>query len=165
MINDETKKLPRTKILIAELAKAAETYGSSRGRRGIHDFLRVVYEHYWGIKKSPNLKAYKSTLKSKAKLPAKTTIPLSGLLLRVASADIDRRDLHRWKSLLEEAYAANLPPKKFKKEVIGLHGINGALAHWKSKGAKKTKPRSIWLGIEPAREGIGVSADAQGIDP
>lgn len=161
MINDEIKKLPRTKTLIAELAKAAETYRSTRRRRAIHDFLTVVYGHYWGIKKSPNLKAYKSALKTRAELSAKTTMPLSGLLLRLASADIDRRDLHRWKTVLEEAYAANLPPKRFKKEVIGLHGINGALAHWKTKGTKKTKRRPIWLVIEPARQGLMASADAQ----
>jgi hypothetical protein len=129
------------KEIIAELRAAATAYQSTRKRTAIHDFLEVIYSHYWAIKKSPKLKAYKAKLKIKAKLSAEGKEPLSSLVLKVAAADFDRRDLHRWKSLLEAAYASQILPKKFKKELIGLHGINGALAFWTKNTPKRSKPR------------------------
>src|SRR5436190_880969 len=96
MSNQRIRKSLPIKKIIAELRAAATTYRSTRKRTAIHDFLEVVYGHYWAIKKSPKLKICKSKLKSKAKLSAEKKVPLSRLILRVASADFDRRDLHRW---------------------------------------------------------------------
>jgi hypothetical protein len=141
MSNQRTIKPLHIKEIIAELRAAATAYRSTRKRTAIHDFLEVIYSHYWSIKKSPKLKTCKSKLKMKARLSAEGKSPLSSLILKVASADFDRRDLHRWKSLLEAAYANKIHPKKFKKELIGLHGINGALAHWTNNTPKRSKPR------------------------
>jgi CO/xanthine dehydrogenase Mo-binding subunit len=70
--------------------------------------------------------------------------------IKVAAADFDRRDLHRWKSLLEAAYANNIRPKKFKKELVGLHGVSGALAHWTNNTPKRSKPRSKHFFYSPS---------------
>src|SRR5436190_9444968 len=126
MSNQRIRKPLHIKEIIAELRAAATAYRSTRKRTAIHDFLEVVYAHYWAIKKSPKLKACKSKLKMKAKLSAEGKAPLSRLVLKAAAADFDRRDLHRWKSLLEAAYANQILPNKFKKALVGLHGINGA---------------------------------------
>src|SRR5436190_21517949 len=123
MTNQRIRKPLHIKEIIAELRAAATAYRSTRKRTAIHDFLEVIYSHYWAIKKSPKLKACKSKLKMKAKLSAEEKLPLSRLILKVASADFDRRDLHRWKSLLEAAYANHIRPNKFKKE-LSLHGVN-----------------------------------------
>src|SRR6476661_646598 len=120
MSNQRIRKPQHITEIIAELRAAATTYRSTRKRTAIHDFLEIVYAHYWTIKKSPKLKIIKSKLKSKAKLSAEEKVPLSSLILKVASADFDRRDLHRWKSLLEAAYANEIHPKKFRKKLIGL---------------------------------------------
>jgi hypothetical protein len=136
--------------IIAELRAAATTYRSTRKRAAIHDFLEVVYAHYWAIKKSPKLKACKSTLKIKAKLSAEGKVPLSSLVLKVASANFDRRDLHRWKSLLEAAYANHIRPNKFKKKLISLHGVNGALAHWRDNTPKRSRPRAKPFYLTPS---------------
>jgi hypothetical protein len=138
------------KEIIAELRAAATAYQSTRKRTGIHDFLEATYSHYWAIKKSPKLKAYKAKLKMKAKLPAEEKLPLSRLILKVASADFDRRDLHRWKSLLEAAYVNQIQPKKFKRKLIGLHGVNGALAYWTNNTPPKSKPRQKSFSFSPS---------------
>jgi hypothetical protein len=142
MSNQRIRKPLHIREVVAELRAAATAYRSTRKRAAIHDFLEVIYSHYWTIKRSPKLKTYKSKFKAKAKLSAEEKIPLSRLVLKVASADFDRRDFHRWKSLLEAAYANKIHPKKFKKELVGLHGVNGALAHWAHNTPKRSKPRS-----------------------
>src|SRR4029450_2588301 len=150
MSNQRIRDPLHIKEIIAELRAAATAYQSTRKRTAIHDFLEVVYGHYWAIKKSPKLKTYKSKLKSKAKLSAEEKVPLSRLILKVASADFDRRDLHRWKSLLEAAYANQIDPHKFKKALIGLHGVNGALAYWTNNTPKRSKPRPKHLYFSPS---------------
>jgi hypothetical protein len=112
--------------------------------------LEATYSHYWAIKKSPKLKAYKAKLKMKAKLPAEEKLPLSRLILKVASADFDRRDLHRWKSLLEAAYANQIQPKKFKRTLIGLHGINGAWLIGRTIPPNKSKRRQKSFSFSPS---------------
>jgi len=149
MSNQRIRKHLHIKEIIAELRAAATAYRSTRKRTAIHDFLETVYAHYWTIKKSPKLKITKSKLKSKAKLSAEGKAPLSRLLLKVAASDFDRRDLHRWKSLLEAAYANQILPMKFKKGLISLHGVNGALAHWRDNTPPKSKPRQKSLSYSP----------------
>jgi hypothetical protein len=159
------QRIRKTKEIIAELRAAATAYRSTRKRTAIHDFLEVIYAHYWAIKKSPKLKVYKAKLKMKTKLSAEGKVPLSRLVLKVASADFDRRDLHRWKSLLEAAFANQIHPKKFKKELISLHGVNGALAHWTNNTLQRSKPRPKLFCFSPSFNPAAVfkrlSAEAQ----
>ena len=150
MSNQRIRKPQHVTEIIAELRAAATAYRSTRKRTAIHDFLEAVYGHYWTIKKSPDLKTWKSKLKSKAKLSAEEKVPLSRLILKVASVDFDRRDLHRWKSLLEAAYANQILPRKFKKKLVGLHGVNGALAHWTHNTPPKSKPRRKSFSFSPS---------------
>jgi hypothetical protein len=165
MSNQGIRKPLLIKEIIAELRTAATVYRSTRKRAAIRDFLETVYTHYWAIKKSPKIRISKSKLKSKAKLSADGKVPLSSLILKVASADFDRRDLHRWKSLLEAAYANQIHPKKFKRKLIGLHGINGALAYWTNNTPKRSKPRrksfSFSPSFNPAPPVKRLSAEAQ----
>ena len=118
MSNQVIRKPLLTKEIIAELRAAATTYRSTRRRSAIHDFLEAIYCRYWAIRKSAKLKVYKAKLKAKAKLPAGAKASLSYLLLKVASAEFDRRDVHRWKSLLEAAFASKAYAPKPRAHVV-----------------------------------------------
>ena len=104
--------------LVERLRLFGIAYRSTRKRSAIHDFLEGIYKVYWIIKRSSEFKSFKKALKIRAGLSARKTIPLSSLLLCLASADSDRRDRHRWKCLLEAAYANKVPPNEFNRKVI-----------------------------------------------
>ena len=50
---------------------------------------------------------------------------------------------------MEAAYANQIHPHKFKKKLVGLHGINGALAHWAHNTPPKSKPRQKSFSFSP----------------
>src|SRR4051812_21144496 len=95
--------LPRSKIMASRLRAAAHKYTTTRKRRAVHDFLTLVYELFWRLKRSPKVLVHESNLRKRAKLLAGPRMPLSSLLLKLASPNLDRRTLHRWKSLIEAA--------------------------------------------------------------
>src|SRR3954447_1783878 len=129
--------LPHSKIMISRLRAAAQKYSTTRKRRAVHDFLALVYELFWLIKRSPRVLLHASNLRKRAKLSAGTKMPLSSLLLNLASPDLDRRTLHRWKSLIEAAFERDIRPQRLRTEVVSRGGVNRALAHWRKEASTK----------------------------
>jgi hypothetical protein len=123
--------LPHSKIIVSRLRAAAHEYTTTRKRTAVHDFIALVYKLFWRIKRSPRSLIHQSNLRKRAKLPAR--IPLSSLLLNLASRDLDRRTLHRWKSLIEAAFEKEIRPELFKTGIISRGGVNRSLVHWREK--------------------------------
>ena len=116
-------ELPNVALLTCKLGVAAvvcQSRPATGEGNSLHDFLGMVYKYYWRIRKSPHLKAYKAALIDFTCVTTNDHIKLSSLLLKVASADIDRRERNRWKLLLEAAYANGMSPREFKEQLWKL---------------------------------------------
>ena len=125
------------------LRDAGRRYRTSRDREGVYEFLETAYAVYWNIKKNGRVGQSKLLLRQASELPAKPPRVLSDLVLVIASKDRDRRDRHRWKRLIEEAYLRKVGPEYFKQQLHDLHGVNNALIYW------KTLPPSKIQGYDP----------------
>lgn len=112
------------------LKKAGELYLTSRGRSGVHEFLRCTYAIYWVLKRRGKISQQKRLLRTAAGLPANPSRRLSDLILTIAAKDCDRRDRHRWKKLLEAAFQHRIHPRDLLNELKALRGVNNALAQW-----------------------------------
>ena len=153
MTKSREQDVPSAAKVVIGSRKAHRVYRSTRGRAGLHDFLETLYKTYWAIRRASGLNERKKVLKRAAGLTTGANLRLSELLLNVASADIDRRDRHRWKSLIETAYLRRIEPHRLKRELIAMHGVNRALAQWKNAPL----PAPIFYPEQPSSDEIGRS--------
>lgn len=127
-LKDDT--LAQMEKIACILKKAGKLYLSSRGRSGIHEFLRSTYAIYWVLKRRGKISRQKRLLRTAAGVSANPSRRLSDLILTIAAKDCDRRDRHRWKKFIEAAFQRRIHPKTLIDELQALRGVNNALAQW-----------------------------------
>ena len=123
--------------MIDILRLSALEYFQTRKRSAIRRFLDVVYTQYCRICESPQAAGYIKEFKEY--FGDSRSTPLAISMIRHSYPDFDRRDLHKWKTLIELAHAENTRPGAFATLLQEHGGVNGALAHLKDIAAERKR--------------------------
>ena len=148
MTNFRFKKLPEIEEMIDILRLSALEYFQTRKRSAIRRFLDVAYTQYCRICASPQAAGYIKEFKEY--FGDSQSTPLAISMIRHSYSDFDRRDLYKWKTLIELAHAENTSPGKFAGLLQDHGGVNGALAHLKDIVAERRRRTMMRKSLKPA---------------
>ena len=129
--------LPGIEDMIDILRFSSLDYFQTKERAAIRRFLCDVYTQYCRIcdspEASPYIKAFQEYFGDDSSTPLATTI------MRNSFPNATRRDLNKWKTLIELAYGEGIRPGNFRDLLEDQGGINGAISHLRDVAAEKSR--------------------------
>lgn len=129
--------LPSIEDMIDILRFSALDYLQTKERAAIRRFLCDVYTQYCRICDSPEAASYIKTFKDYFGDDSST--PLATTMMRNSFPNATRRDLNKWKTLIELAYGEGVRPGNFWDLLEDQGGINGALGYLRTSAADKKR--------------------------
>lgn len=133
--------LPGIEDMIDILRFSSLDYFQTKERAAIRRFLCDLYTQYCRICDSPEAATYIKRFKEYFGDDSSTS--LATTMMRNSFPNATRRDLNKWKTLIELAHAEGIRPGNFWDLLEGQGGINGTLGYLRTSAADRKRKTMV----------------------